>query len=86
MPGATSVPFTELVKDGRLKPVEQLHEVFASKGVDLEKPITTSCGSGVTAAVVALGLEIAGADRVTLYDGSWAEYAQRPEAVIEKTV
>jgi thiosulfate/3-mercaptopyruvate sulfurtransferase len=86
MPGATSVPFTELVKDGRLKSVEQLHEVFVSRGVDLEKPITTTCGSGVTAAVVALGLEIAGADRVTLYDGSWAEYALRSEAVIEKTV
>ncbi|HXP08234.1 MAG TPA: 3-mercaptopyruvate sulfurtransferase [Acidobacteriaceae bacterium] len=86
MPGATSVPFTELVKDGRLKSVEQLHEVFVSRGVDLEKPITTTCGSGVTAAVVALGLEIAGADRVTLYDGSWAEYAQRSEAVIEKSV
>lgn len=86
MPGATSVPFTNLVKDGRLKSMEQLHEVFASRGVDLKNPITTTCGSGVTAAVVALGLEIAGADRVTLYDGSWAEYAQRPEAVIEKTV
>jgi thiosulfate/3-mercaptopyruvate sulfurtransferase len=84
MPGATSVPFTDLVKDGRLKSVEQLHEVFASRGVDLKKPITTTCGSGVTAAVVALGLEIAGADSVTLYDGSWAEYAQHPEAVIEK--
>jgi thiosulfate/3-mercaptopyruvate sulfurtransferase len=86
MPGATSIPFTELVKDGRLRPVEQLHEVFASRGVDLKRPITTTCGSGVTAAVVALGLEIAGADRVTLYDGSWAEYAQHPEAEIEKTV
>jgi thiosulfate/3-mercaptopyruvate sulfurtransferase len=86
MPGATSVPFTELVKDGRLKSAEQLHEVFAFRSVDLKKPITTTCGSGVTAAVIALGLEIAGADRVTLYDGSWAEYAQHPEAEIEKTV
>jgi thiosulfate/3-mercaptopyruvate sulfurtransferase len=85
MPGATSVPFTELVKDGRLKSVEQLHAVFASRGVDLKQPITTTCGSGVTAAVIALGLEIAGANQVTLYDGSWAEYAHHPEAVIEKT-
>jgi thiosulfate/3-mercaptopyruvate sulfurtransferase len=85
MPGAANVPFTELVEDGRLKPVEQLQEVFKARGVDLKNPITTTCGSGVTAAVVALGLEIAGADRVSLYDGSWAEYAQRPEAVIEKT-
>ena len=85
MPGATSIPYTELVADGRLKSVEQLHKVFEATGVDLKQPITTTCGSGVTAAVIALGLEIAGADRVSLYDGSWAEYAQHPEAVIEKT-
>ena len=85
MPGATNVPFTELVEDGRLKPVEQLHQIFTARGVDMKQPVTTTCGSGVTAAVVALGLEIAGAHRVSLYDGSWAEYAQHPEAVIEKT-
>jgi len=85
MPGATNIPFTELLEDGRLKPLAQLHEVFMARGVDMKQPITTTCGSGVTAAVIALGLEIAGADRVSLYDGSWAEYAQRPEAVIEKT-
>ena len=85
MPGATNIPFAELATDGRMKPADQLGEIFAAKGVDMRKPITTTCGSGVTAAVIALGLEIAGADRVNLYDGSWAEYAQRPEAVIEKT-
>lgn len=84
MPGATSVPFTELAENGRMKDAESLREVFAAKHVDLEQPITTTCGSGVTAAVIALGLEIAGATQVSLYDGSWAEYAQRPEAVIEK--
>jgi thiosulfate/3-mercaptopyruvate sulfurtransferase len=85
MPGATNLPFTELVEDGRLKSVEHLHQIFAAKGVDLEKPITTTCGSGVTAAVIALSLDIAGAPLVSLYDGSWAEYAQHPEAVIEKS-
>jgi thiosulfate/3-mercaptopyruvate sulfurtransferase len=85
MPGATSIPYTELVEDGRLKPVEELRRIFVKKGVDLEQPITTTCGSGVTAAVLALGLEAAGAKQVTLYDGSWAEYAAHPEAVIEKT-
>jgi thiosulfate/3-mercaptopyruvate sulfurtransferase len=85
MPGATNLPFTELVEDGRLKPVEQLHQIFTARGVDMKQPVTTTCGSGVTAAVIALGLEIAGAHRVSLYDGSWAEYAQHPEAVIEKT-
>ena len=86
MPGAISVPFTELVEDGRLKSAEKLRELFTAKGVEIREPVTTSCGSGVTAAVVALALEIAGAERVSLYDGSWAEYAQRPEAVIEKSL
>jgi thiosulfate/3-mercaptopyruvate sulfurtransferase len=85
MPGAINTPFTELAEDGRLKSAEALREYFAGKGVDLERPVTTTCGSGVTAAVIALGLEVAGAKSVRLYDGSWAEYAQRPEAVIERT-
>jgi thiosulfate/3-mercaptopyruvate sulfurtransferase len=85
MPGATSIPFTELVEEGRLKPADELRSLFVAKGVDIERPITTTCGSGVTAAVIALGLEVAGAKQVSLYDGSWAEYAARPEAVIEKT-
>ena len=85
MPGATSIPFTELVEEGRLKPAEELRRIFAAKGVDMKQPITTTCGSGITAAVIALGLELAGAKQVSLYDGSWAEYAAHPEAVIEKT-
>jgi thiosulfate/3-mercaptopyruvate sulfurtransferase len=85
MPGAINTPFTELVEDGRLKPVEKLREYFTAKGVNMEQPIATTCGSGVTAAVIALSLEVAGAKNVRLYDGSWAEYAQHPEAAIEKT-
>jgi thiosulfate/3-mercaptopyruvate sulfurtransferase len=84
MPGATSVPFTELVEDGRLKPAHQLQQLFAAKEINLDQPITTTCGSGVTAAVIALGLTIAGAKNISLYDGSWAEYAQQPDAIIEK--
>lgn len=83
MPGATSVPFTELVEDGHLKSPEALRTLFASKSIALDRPLTTTCGSGVTAAVVALGLELAGAKEITLYDGSWAEYAQQTDAVIE---
>lgn len=84
MPGATSVPFTELATEGKLKSPQELRAYFAAKSVDLEQPITTTCGSGVTAAVIALALETAGAKEVHLYDGSWAEYAGRPEAVIVK--
>jgi thiosulfate/3-mercaptopyruvate sulfurtransferase len=85
MPGATHVPFTELVEDGRLKPADKLRELFLAKNIDLQQPITTTCGSGVTAAVIALGLEVVGAQNVSLYDGSWTEYAQQPESVIEKS-
>lgn len=86
MPGATNLPFTEVAENGRMKQAEKLREIFAAKGIDMEKLVTTTCGSGVTAAVLALGLEIAGAKKVRLYDGSWSEYAQKPEAVIEKDV
>jgi thiosulfate/3-mercaptopyruvate sulfurtransferase len=84
MPGATSVPFTDLVEDGRLKSADKLQQLFAAKNIDLQQPITTTCGSGVTAAVIALGLGLAGAKNVSLYDGSWAEYAQQPDSIIEK--
>lgn len=85
MPGSTNVPFPDLVEDGRIKAPAALRQLFAARHVDLDQPITTTCGSGVTAAVVALGLELAGARHVTLYDGSWAEYAQKPGSVIEKS-
>lgn len=84
MPGAVSVPYLELTENGRMKPPEELRAIFKAKGVDVERPVTTTCGSGVTAAVLALGLQMAGAHQVKLYDGSWAEYAQKPHAVIEK--
>ena len=84
MPGSMSLPFTELAEDGRLLTQKGLRATFEAKGVRLDEPVITTCGSGVTAAVLALGLEIAGAQQVRIYDGSWAEYAQRPDAVIEK--
>ena len=82
MPRAVSLPFGELVQDGRLRPREELRDAFEQRGLKLEQPITTTCGSGVTAAVLALGLELAGAKHVSLYDGSWAEYASQPDAEI----
>lgn len=82
MPGSINVPFTDLVENGRLRSAGDLKAIFTAKGVHLDQPITTTCGSGVTAAVVALALEITGAPQVSLYDGSWAEYATEPGAVI----
>lgn len=83
MPGAINVPYTELICAHRMKREEELRAIFEGKKLDLQQPVTTSCGSGVTAAVLALGLEICGATNVSLYDGSWAEYAQNPAVVIE---
>jgi thiosulfate/3-mercaptopyruvate sulfurtransferase len=86
MPSSISTPFTDLVADGRLKSPEALREYFTSKQIHLHRSITTTCGSGVTAAVVALALELAGAADISLYDGSWAEYASQPDSVIVKSL
>lgn len=76
MPGSLSLPATELIADGALKPADQLKALFAGLGVDSDKMVVTSCGSGVTAAIISLALHEVGHDRSKLYDGSWAEWGQ----------
>lgn len=75
MPGALSVPFDSLLNpDGRMKSAADLAPIFEAARVDLDQPIVTSCGSGVTASVVALALARLGRDRAAVYDGSWTEW------------
>ncbi|MBP0463007.1 sulfurtransferase [Roseomonas sp. PWR1] len=86
MPGAANVPVTDMAgPDGRMKDPAALRAIFAAAGAAGGKPVVTSCGSGVTACVLAFGLVRAGLPEPAVYDGSWTEWASRPETTKEKS-
>ena len=76
MPGSHSLPFGELIRDGALKPRDELEAIFKTYGVEDAEMIVTTCGSGVTAAIISMALYEIGHTSALLYDGSWAEWGQ----------
>jgi thiosulfate/3-mercaptopyruvate sulfurtransferase len=84
MPGAASLPYTDLLNaDGTFRPVDQLKARFAQAGVDGKRPVVTSCGSGVTACILTLGLRLSGLPEGAVYDGSWSEWGGRSDTPVE---
>ncbi len=84
IPGSASVPYTDLLHaDGTFRPAAEVRDRFAAAGVDGSKPLVTSCGSGVTACILTLGLRVAGFPEGAVYDGSWTEWGGRSDTPVE---
>lgn len=86
IPGSLNMPFADLVDPatGGLKPKSELERIFAARDIPMNRPLACSCGSGVTACVVALGLYETGKTDAAVYDGSWAEWGGRDDTPIER--
>lgn len=82
MPGAVSLPSGTFSVNGKLRSLPELRQVIEDAGIDFGRPIVTSCGSGITAAIITLALESLGHDDNALYDGSWTEWGARQDTPV----
>lgn len=82
MPGSRNLPFANLLRDGRLRGDAELRTAIAEAGIDLNRPVVTTCGSGVSAAILALAFESLGRPIRALYDGSWAEWGGHADSPV----
>ncbi|MDP6706860.1 MAG: 3-mercaptopyruvate sulfurtransferase [Alphaproteobacteria bacterium] len=83
MPGACNLPYNDLLADdGTLKDADELAGLFEKSGIGLDKPVVASCGSGVSATVLLLGLHVLGHEGGSLYDGSWSEWGSREDTPV----
>jgi thiosulfate/3-mercaptopyruvate sulfurtransferase len=78
------VPFGEVLQDGRLTAPDKIAAAFRQAGVDLDKPVVTSCGSGVTASILSFAIDALGKQPSRVYDGSWSEWGARPDTPVVK--